>query len=292
LQGHRGARGLAPENTIEGFACARRIGVDVLELDIGLTEDEIVVVTHDLRPNPDLTRTPDGAWLTAPGPPIRAHRHRQLAAYDVGRIRPGSPYANQFPDQVPRDGARIPTLEAVLQAFPDAHFNIEIKTDPTQPAISPDPIRLANLCADQLAAGNARSRIVVQSFDWRCLRHIQRHHPDIRLSWLTSPATVARAEIWWDTPTGPTSVPRAVAAEGGPIWAPAFSSLTAREIDAAHALGLQVVPWTVNRPDDMARLIGWGVDGLITDRPDLARPVMAQAGLALPEQVASHNPGE
>ncbi len=77
-------------------------------------------------------------------------------------------------------------------------------------------------------------------------------------------------------------MPRAVAAEGGPIWAPDHHDLTEEALAEAHALGLRVVPWTVNRPEDMRRLIGWGVDGLITDRPDLARVVLADAGLPLP----------
>src|SRR5262245_59495663 len=110
LQGHRGARGLFPENTLIGFAGALAIGVDVLELDVGMTADDVVVVTHDSRLNPQITRTGQGAWLTDPGPLVRALRATELAGYDVGRIRPGTSYAEQFPEQRPHDGATIPAL--------------------------------------------------------------------------------------------------------------------------------------------------------------------------------------
>jgi glycerophosphoryl diester phosphodiesterase len=280
LHGHRGARALAPENTLPGLACALTIGVDFLEIDVGLTADDVVVVTHDLALNPDITRGPDGTWLAASGPPIRSLSNDELAAYDVGRIRPGSDYARNFPDQIPRDGAQIPTLASVLQAFPHAWFNIEMKSDPGQPMLSPDPIRLARCCAELLDGVGVTRRVWVQSFDWRGLRYLRADHPGITLSWLTSAATVGG------------SVPAAVAAEGGPIWAPHHVDLTRSELDVAHALGLKVVPWTVNWPDDMSRLISWGVDGLITDRPDLARLVMSDAGLRLPPVVASRNNGE
>ena len=93
LHGHRGARGLFPENTLVGFAGALAIGVDALELDVAVTADDVVVVTHDPRLNPDITRTRNGAWLAAPGAAIRSLRAAELAGYDVGRIRPDSAYA-------------------------------------------------------------------------------------------------------------------------------------------------------------------------------------------------------
>jgi glycerophosphoryl diester phosphodiesterase len=97
LQGHRGARGLAPENTLAGFARALSLGVTTLELDTGVTADGIVVVTHDPELNPDLTRDARGRFLDAPGPPIAQLTYEQLRAYDVGRLRPGAAYAARFP---------------------------------------------------------------------------------------------------------------------------------------------------------------------------------------------------
>jgi glycerophosphoryl diester phosphodiesterase len=100
-------------------------------------------------------------------------------------------------------------------------------------------------------------------------RHIRPRRPDVTLAWLTSAETVRDPALWWGGATAP-SVPAAVATEGGPIWAPDFETLTEAAVRDAHRLGLSVLPWTVNRPPDMRRFIDWGVDGLITDRPDLA----------------------
>src|SRR5882724_4143706 len=108
LQGHRGARGLAPENTLEAFALALSIGVSTLELDLAMTKDDVLVVSHDRRLNPDHTRGPDGQFLGREGPPIRALTAAEVQRYDVGRLKPGTPYAASLPEQRPVDGARIP----------------------------------------------------------------------------------------------------------------------------------------------------------------------------------------
>jgi glycerophosphoryl diester phosphodiesterase len=277
LHGHRGARGLFPENTLVGFAGALAIGVDTLELDVAMTSDDVVVVSHDPALNPNITRTLDGAWLARHGPPIRSLRVAELARYDVGRIRPGSAYAAAFPDQASRDGARVPLLKEVLRIDPDVKFNIELKTFPSQPELTVDGATMAAAVLAVADANGTSGRITVQSFDWRGPRHVRRTRPDIRVAWLTRAAILARARVWWDGPDPSDygdSVPRVVAAEGGRIWGPEHVDLTEETLAEAHGLGLLVIPWTVNRPDDMRRLIGWGIDGLITDRPDIARAVM------------------
>src|SRR3984957_4158987 len=113
IQGHRGPRSLFPEITLEGFLAASSLGVEAFELDVGMTADGVVVVSHDPALNPDLTRDASGAWLTGRGPTIRTLTHAERRRYDVGRIRPGSRTSALFPDQVAHDGARIPTLAAV-----------------------------------------------------------------------------------------------------------------------------------------------------------------------------------
>jgi glycerophosphoryl diester phosphodiesterase len=285
LQGHRGARGLFPENTLAGFAGALAIGVDTLELDVAMTADDVVVVTHDPTLNPDITRTADGAWLAQRGPRIRSVLAAELARYDVGRIRPGSAYAGLCPEQVPHDGAGIPTLADVLRIDAAVRFNIELKTFPSGGGLAVDGAALADAVVAVADACGVGSRITVQSFDWRGPRHLCRTRPDIRVAWLTRSAIRSEARAWWDGPDPSDhggSILRAVAAEGGPVWGPDYLDLTENALAEAHALGLLVVPWTMNRPEDMRRLIRWGVDGLITDRPDLARVALAEAGFQLP----------
>ncbi|MEA2738631.1 MAG: glycerophosphoryl diester phosphodiesterase, partial [Acetobacteraceae bacterium] len=236
IQGHRGARALFPENTLEGFRAAFALGVPAFELDVGMTADGVVVVAHDPALNPDLTRDASGAWLAERGPTIRSLTHSALCRYDVGRIRPGSRTALLFPDQTPHDGARIPTLAGVLAALPEARFTIEVKTDPAHPEWTAPPAVLADAMLAVVDAAGAAGRVIVEAFDWRVQRHVRRIRPEIRLAWLTRAETVRDAALWWDGAGG--SVPAHVAAEGGPIWAPDHSDLTHARIEEAHALGL------------------------------------------------------
>ena len=158
-------------------------------------------------------------------------------------------------------------------------FNIELKTFPLQPGLTVDGADHGGgcCCRSLTRRGPARASPCSRSTGV-ARRHLRRTRPDIRLAWLTRAAILPQARVWWDGPDPSDyggSVPRAVAAEGGPIWAPEHVDLTEAGLAEAHGLGLRVIPWTVNRPDDMRRLIAWGVDGLITDRPDIARAVMA-----------------
>ena len=273
LQGHRGARGLFPENTLHGFREAAALGVRCFELDVGVTRDGVVVVHHDPALNPDTTRDAGGAWLPGPGPLLRDLTYAEIARYDVGRIRPGTRYAAQFATQAPHDGAGIPTLDAVLRQDGRIRLNIELKLLPAHRDWTAAPEEMAERALHVIESAQAADRVAVQSFDWRGPRHLRRIRPGIARGWLTMAATVRDAPLWRGDPAAPTAMdaaPDAVAAEGGGTWAPQHPDLTPALLVRAHALGLQVVPWTVNDPADMARLIGWGVDGLISDWPDRA----------------------
>jgi glycerophosphoryl diester phosphodiesterase len=284
LIGHRGARGLFPENTLEGFRAAAAIGVSAFELDVGMTSDGVVVVCHDQALNPDITRDAAGDWLSSPGPLLRSLTLAELAHYDVGRNRPGSSVNLRFRDQRPHDGARIPALETVLTAMPDASFIIEVKTDPQYPDRSAHPVTLADAVLAVVDRAASAERVVLESFDWRVQSHVARTRSDIRLAWLTRADTVRQRSLWWNLmhlPDADRSEPEWVAAANSPaanapaIWAPDHADLTQALVREAHALGLVVIPWTVNKEQDVQRLAGWGVDGLISDRPDIVLAVLA-----------------
>lgn len=294
LQGHRGARGLAPENTLAAFARALAIGVTTLEMDIAVTADGVVVVSHDPVLNPDLTRGPDGAWLEVPGPAIRSLTLAELRRYDVGRLKPGSRTAALFPHQVPVDGERIPTLAEVIaltRAVGADHvrFNIETKVFPDRPELTVPAEEMAERLVTLLLAEDVADRTMVQSFDWRTLLWVQRHQPSIATSYLTSARTLAprgSAPSPWlagfDPRTHGGSIPHLVAAAGGRIWSPDHRDLTGEEVAAARGLGVAVIPWTVNEVPAMERLLALGVDGLITDYPDVGRRVLTRRGVPLP----------
>ena len=272
LQGHRGARGLFPENTLEGFQAAAALGVRGFELDVGVTRDGVAVVHHDVALNPDLARM-DGAWIAAPGPLLRDLTLAELQRHDVGRLRPGSATALAHPLQRPMDGARVPTLAAVLALRPVSWLTLEVKSVPTRPDATEAPEAMVERVLAAVDAAGAGDRVMVESFDWRCLRHLRRLRPGLPRGFLTEPRTEADPATWWDRDAA-ASVPAAVAGEGGGTWAPFHATLTEALVREAHGLGLLVLPWTVNGTADMARLAGWGVVGVITDRPDLAPPAL------------------
>ncbi len=291
LQGHRGARGLFAENTLAGFAGTLALGVTSIELDVIITQDGVPVVLHDAVLDPDITRGPDGHWIGGGLPPVGAMTLAELRRFDVGRIRLGSALAAEFPDQAGQDGLRIPTLAEVLALVPfrRVRLDIELKTDPRAPHLTATPEAMAGAVLQTAAAAGALAHISVRSFDWRGLAWLRRTHPGLPLAWLTDAETAADPGLWWDITTPPggiatvDAVARAADTPGWvPLWAPHYDGLTAADIEAAHALGLRVVPWTVNAPAAMRSLIAAGVDGLCTDRPDLARIAMAEAGLPLP----------
>lgn len=267
LQGHRGARGLFPENTLDGFVQAVAFGLDSIELDIAVTSDGVAVVVHDPILNPDLVRLANGSWLEGEGAPIRTLSLAELRAFDVGRIRPGSRLALAHPDQVPQDGARIPTLREVFEVTQGSGVRIdaELKTDPTRPELTVSPEAMAELVVEIASVSGALDRLAIRSFDWRGLEYLRRAHPVIPLAWLTG------QEANSDTPNLVAKF--AFGCPFVPTWAPFHGALDRSSLDLAHRLGLRVVPWTVNEAADMARLIALGVDGLCTDRPDLAAPL-------------------
>ncbi len=290
LQGHRGARGLAPENTLPAFECALALGVSTLELDTAVTRDGIVVAAHDRRLNPDITRTPDGRWIEQPAPAVYELSFEELQRYDVGRIRPGSRYAERFPGQRARDGLRMPPLAAVFELARSSavRFNIETKLSPLAPTETPPAREFVAALLGVVRDAGMNERVTIQSFDWRTLLLVQDLEPAIPTSYLTDADYCAKRDPAWTAGLRIEehgSLPRAVrsaAKSAKATWSPAYLTLTHELVDEAHALGLKVLPWTVNERNDMERLIEWGVGGFITDYPDRGREVLCRKGFTLP----------
>ncbi len=268
------------------FRIALALGVTTLETDLAVTQDDILVISHDPALNPDLTRL-DGQWIAAMGPPIRSLSLAQLKLYDIGRLNPASRYAQQFPQQKPVDGERFPTLEEFFaMAGPNVRFNIEIKTDPARPGLTLDPGRFAELAVAAIRKAKAETRTTIQSFDWRGLLAARQRAPEIATACLSIESnnfdTVRRANQpspWLgglDLAAHGGSLPRLTQAAGCAVWSPFWRNVTAEAVKEAQALGLKVIPWTLNDPSEMARLIGLGIDGLITDYPDRAKAVLKE----------------
>jgi glycerophosphoryl diester phosphodiesterase len=293
LQGHRGARGLAPENTLPAFAKALSIGVTTLELDVGMTKDGVLVVSHDPALNPSFTRL-DGAFLESPGPALRALTLAEVKRYDVGRLKPGTQYATAFPDQAALDGTAIPTLAEVFAlARPTrVRFNIETKITPTSGDEAPDPETFVRTIVDTARQAGVLDRITIQSFDWRTLKAAAAIAPEVPRVCLTAELksfdTVQKDNAGGSPWTAGLrvsdfgeSTPGLVKGAGCSTWSPHVSNVSQASLAEAHAAGLTVIPWTVNDLGLAERLIGWGVDGLITDYPDRVRKLLSDKGVVL-----------
>lgn len=267
IHGHRGARGMWPENTIEGHLAALPL-VDVLETDLLVTKDGQVVLHHDVDLNPDTTRDASGQWLAARGPAIYTLALEDLAQYDVGRIKAGSAYAGRFPEQRGMDGVRIPTLRDALARVEKAsggkaRWNVEIKIDDEKPERTAPIDVVVEKVIGVLTEGGVIGRVMIQSFDWRVLVQVQKVAPTIPTACLNE------KEL-------PADVIEKVDEAGCLVWEPDFESLTAQLVRDAHGKGVRVVPWTVNERADIERVVGTGVDGIISDYPQRVREVVGR----------------
>lgn len=293
LQGHRGARGLLPENTLPAYEAALRIGVSTLELDVGVSSDGVVVISHDRALNPEITRDAQGQWLAAPVL-VNALTFAQLQSFDVGRINPASAYASRFPTQTPCDGTPMPSLAQLFERMQPTqlHFNIETKISPEKPHETVSPDAFVDKLLAVVHAHSMQARVIIQSFDWRTLTLVQQRAPGLRTAYLTA------QQPWTNTITPPTAgssatvrwtgsvraedhpdVPSMVKAAGGAIWSPYFGDISTTLVQRAQQLGLKVVPWTVNTEPELASVVAMGVDGLISDYPDMALREIEKLGL-------------
>jgi glycerophosphoryl diester phosphodiesterase len=299
LQGHRGARGLLPENTLPGFAQALSIGVTTLELDVAITRDKVLLVTHDPTLNPDITRGPDGQFLAARGPAIVTLTAAEVDTYDVGRIKPDTAYARTFASQKPMDGVRIPKLKDLFALVKKSgndtvRFAIETKITPHAPGETVGPEEFARAVIAAIREAGLESRSSILSFDWRTLQVVQREAPGIQTVYITMQQPRFIDNVRADHPDGSPwtagfqfrdhgSVPKMIKAAGGHTWSAHWNDLNAAKVKEARDLGLKVLAWTVNDPAQMSRFIDMGVDGIVTDRPDLLRAEMQKRGMPLPK---------
>ncbi len=248
VQGHRGCRGLRPENTMAGFREAIRLGVDVLELDLALSKDGVLVVVHD----PEINDA-----ICTGGKELVSRRFSELTWDSISTLDCGSLKNPKYPDQVPVPGERPPRLEQVLELLekrPGLRANIEIKTFPDRRGATRPPADFAAALVKALREKGLQKRVVVQSFDPAPLQAVRKLAPGLTLAALAD----RRADF-----------EPMLKATGARILSPRHSELRAADVKRYQGRGVRVIPWTVNRPGDMRRLVGWGVDGIITDRPDL-----------------------
>jgi glycerophosphoryl diester phosphodiesterase len=269
LQGHRGCRGLMPENTIPAFLKALDLGVNTLELDVVISKDQQVVVSHEPYFNAAFTLKPDGTVVTKSeqkGLVLYKMDYADIKRYDVGSK--GNP---AYPEQQPVKTYK-PLLSEVIEQceayrlakkLPAFSYNIELKSEASEYNRSqPEPAAFCNLVQAILKKQLTPDRVVIQSFDFAMLNQWKQeatagHYPAVRLAALVENLRSPEKNL-----NDLTFTPD--------IYSPYYRLLSAEKVAWLHKKKIKVIPWTVNQRADMVRMKRWGVDGLITDYPDRA----------------------
>jgi glycerophosphoryl diester phosphodiesterase len=287
IQGHRGARGLRPENTLAGFEYAIALGVTTLEMDTGISADGVLVVCHDPFINPSLCLDAKGDRCP-PSPPlwIKNLTVTEIQAFDCGTLNPDPV---RFPQQKPVPGSRIPTLQQVFDLAearnPQICYNIESKVSPLQPDATASPEIFAEKLVEIIVQNNVTERTTIQSFDWRVLRQVKQLNPAIQTaalvlhdqttSTLRSSGRASPFLAGLEFEHGQGNLASLLQATGFiDVYSPNFETLLPESpvflqpVSELQKAGFSVIPWTVNDPTIMRQLIDSGVNGLITDFPN------------------------
>jgi glycerophosphoryl diester phosphodiesterase len=245
VHGHRGARAVRPENTMPAFEYAIEVGVDVLELDLNVTKDGVLVVAHDPTMNLKICKGPAGETA------IHKLTLAQVREWDCGTLK--NP---DFKKQQPVPGTKIPTFDEVLALAPKGAFwfNIETKSDPKHPDLQPEPRIFAQLVADAVRKHKLEKRVIIQSFDYRTLIALKEIAPEL-----------PRAALYEGFPKDLVEISKE--AGDAQFVSPHYLLITKAKVQKAQKAGVKVVPWTANSAGVWDRMIGYGVDAIISDDP-------------------------
>jgi len=268
IQGHRGARGYAPENTLLSFLKALELGVDVLELDVVISTDNQVIVSHEPWFNHKICTKPDGTPSTVEeedGIRILDLNYAQIQQYDCGkRGNPDYPEQVEIPATKPLLSEVFTRIENQVKDSQNAEigYNIEIKSRPIWDNVfTPPPAKFVRLVYDEVVKAGLKERVCIQSFDIRSLQEIHKIDASVTTALLISnnDGIDQNIKALGFTPN---------------IYSPNHFLLNAEEIRKLHDKNIRVIPWTVNEKLHIRRLIEWGVDGIISDYPDRVNEVL------------------
>jgi glycerophosphoryl diester phosphodiesterase len=272
-----------PANTLEAARACLDTPVDGIEIDVLLSADGHAVVHHDYRLAADEARS-GGAWLAKPTPLVKDMSAAALGDIDVGRLRPGSAIAARLANRAQWDGARIPTFRALLALLAGVaphtpRLYVELKTDPQDGAVSPDPAALTARALEDLSDAGYEASATIIAFDWRVLRLARRAAPAIATQHLVIPAALAgrvrrdaRGASPWTDGCDPSrfdgSAGRAVQAHGGAAVSYYYADLTAALVEDAAAHGLAIAVWGVEARADVERMKALGAAAITVEGPD------------------------
>ena len=281
IYGHRGARGVLPENTLDSFQYLFDNDINAYETDILISKDSIPVITHDFHLDPSLTQDEEGNWLEDENIKIIDLTYDQISKYEVGSLNKLTKYGRRFLNQKKLENQKIPKVSELLDLtsknkVSDLVINLEIKSTPVQENLTPSPEEMVKIVLEEVNKSNLTDKIIYSSFDWRVLREIKNYNPEIPRAYLSfeqqgsgSFGNIYDQSPWMDfTPLhNNVDLPKLIKALGGQAWHPFYRNVTEKIVETSHNENLPVNVWTVNEEEDMLRMIDIGVDGIMTDYP-------------------------
>ncbi len=281
LQAHRGGRGETTEESLRAFAKSLELGVSTLELDVVITKDHQPLVWHDPTIEPEKCTDTGPAFAGDPLYPYVGKLVHDLTLEQIGKLDCGKPLKDFPHAEVVRNNkiATLPQVFALVDSYDaDVRYNIETKVEADKPAESASPDEFVDVILAAVRSANKVERVEIQSFDWRTLPMVRQREPSIPLVAL------------WDSTTAIGDPIIGALMVGANIVSPDYPVLVADKtfVGRAHALGLKVIPWTIDDVDTMRTQITAGVDGIITDYPTLLRDVMRQLSMPLPPPYHRH----
>ena len=280
--GHRGARGEIAENSIEGFKHTFALGIKAVEFDVVISKDKIPVLYHYFNLMPYLVKDESGNWLKNSELKVFDKSYEELSKYNIGGLDPESRHGKRFKEQKLLKNAKIPKLSELLELASrkenkDVFLNLEVKSTPFKMGLTPTPSDTVSLILKNIDTHKLEDRIIISSFDWRILYELKKQNPRILRGFITlqQDLSTTKKNIYENSPWMAKNysidelflLPNIIKSLEGHVWSVFYRDVTKQNVELAHKHGLATCVWTVNREQDIIRMIEYGVDGIITDYP-------------------------
>ena len=288
IYGHRGARGNLPENTLESFSFLFENKINAFETDVLISKDLIPVITHDFRLDINMTKGSDGNWITDENIKIYDLKYEEILNYEVGYINKLSRYGRRFLNQKSLPNQKIPKLSDIFDLvnssdIKDLVINLEIKSTPVEDNLTPSPNEMVSIIKKEIEKSKLSEKILISSFDWRILKEFSIQIPNMTRGYLSFQQntgvkiekTIYKNSPWMNLALAfnEYDLPRLIRQLGGKVWCPFYRDISKKDVEMAHNEDLVVNVWTVNKENDIMRMIEYGVDAIITDYPLLLKEI-------------------
>ena len=282
IYGHRGARGEIAENSMEGFKHTFALGIKAIEFDVVISKDKIPVLYHYFNLMPYLVKDESGNWLKNSELKVFDKSYEELSKYNIGSFDPESIHGKRFKEQKSLKNAKIPKLSELLELASkrenkDVFLNLEVKSTPFKMGLTPIPSDTVSLILKDIDTYKLEDRIIISSFDWRILYELKKQNPRILRGFITlqQDLSTTKKNIYENSPWMAKNysldqlflIPNIIKSLEGHVWSAFYRDVTKQNVELAHKHGLATCVWTVNREQDIIRMIEYGVDGIITDYP-------------------------